>query len=253
MSPPLQVKLLRVLQEMEFERVGGSQSLKVDVRVVAASNRNLKEEVAAGRFRSDLFFRLNVVHVLLPPLRARKDDIPLLVDHFLKKYPPPEGRPLRMDSEAMRYLLDYPWPGNVRELENVIERAVILCNGEQIFATGPAAGNPGAGSCRRHAAGRCQTGRGRGSSCFGRGNGRDRPGDRLASSGLKPRQVKALEFIRTHGFITNKYYSEINDISERQALRELNEMVDTGLLQRMGKGRACRYVRTEAPLPERSF
>lgn len=251
MSPPLQVKLLRVLQEMEFERVGGSQSLKVDVRVVAASNRNLKEEVAAGRFRSDLFFRLNVVHVLLPPLRARKDDILLLVDHFLKKYPPPGGRPLRMDSEAMRYLLDYPWPGNVRELENVIERAVILCNGEQILARdlppeirepAPAVAMPQAGA---------EPGAGEEVHVSAEEMAGIAPGDRLASSGLKPRQVKALEFIRTHGFITNKYYSEINDISERQALRELNEMVDTRLLQRMGKGRACRYVRTEAPLPER--
>ena len=86
MSPPLQVKLLRILQEMEFERVGGSQTLKVDVRVVAASNRNLKDEVANGRFRNDLYYRLNVVHVYLPPLGERPDDLPLLVNHFLDKY-----------------------------------------------------------------------------------------------------------------------------------------------------------------------
>ncbi|HQN19089.1 MAG TPA: sigma-54 dependent transcriptional regulator, partial [Syntrophobacteraceae bacterium] len=134
MSPPLQVKLLRVLQEMEFERVGGSQTLKVDVRVVAASNRNLKEEVARGKFRSDLYYRLNVVHVQLPLLRERTDDIPLLVNHFLAKYTQ-EGGPVltAFEPEAMRTLLDYSWPGNVRELENVIERAVILSTGERIM------------------------------------------------------------------------------------------------------------------------
>jgi len=219
--------------------------------VVAASNRNLKEEVAAGRFRSDLFYRLNVVHVQLPPLRSRKDDIPLLVAHFLNKYPPPGGRPIHMDSEAMRLLLEYPWPGNVRELENVIERAVILCNGEQILAKDlpseirePLSGAkperegapPGAVETPFRAE---ETG------------GID-AGDRLPSSGLKPRQIKALEFVRAHGFITNRYYSQINDISERQALRELNEMVDGDLLHRLGKGRACRYVPAGDSPPETS-
>ena len=126
MSQALQVKLLRVLQEMEFERVGGSRSIKVDVRVVAASNRDLKEEVEAGRFREDLFYRLNVVHLHISPLRQRQEDIPLLAAHFIKKYAQENVR-IRLTPEALKLLVQYPWPGNVRELENVMERAVILC------------------------------------------------------------------------------------------------------------------------------
>jgi len=126
MSQALQVKLLRVLQEMEFERVGGSRSIKVDVRVVAASNRDLKEEVEAGRFREDLFYRLNVVHLHISPLRQRQEDIPLLAAHFIKKYAQENVR-VRLTPEALKLLVQYPWPGNVRELENVMERAVILC------------------------------------------------------------------------------------------------------------------------------
>jgi len=129
MSQGLQVKLLRVLQEMEFERVGGARTIKVDVRVVAASNRDLKEEVEAGRFREDLFYRLNVVHLHLPPLRQRQEDIPLLAAHFIKKYVQENLRDkTRITPEALKVLIQYAWPGNVRELENVMERAVILCS-----------------------------------------------------------------------------------------------------------------------------
>ncbi len=129
MSPALQVKLLRVLQEMEFERVGGARTIKVDVRMVAASNRDLKEEVEAGRFREDLFYRLNVVHLHIPPLRRRPEDIPLLTAHFINKYVQENLRDkVRITPEAEKLLLQYPWPGNVRELENVMERAVILCS-----------------------------------------------------------------------------------------------------------------------------
>ncbi|MEE9436523.1 MAG: sigma-54 dependent transcriptional regulator [Candidatus Adiutricales bacterium] len=133
MSPPLQAKLLRVTQEREFERVGGSKTIKVDVRLVAASNQDLKQEVSAGRFREDLLYRLNVVHIHLPPLRERADDIPLLVDHFVRIYEAKDGRSdLKVSPEAMRRIYSYHWPGNVRELENVIERAVILCSGQVI-------------------------------------------------------------------------------------------------------------------------
>ncbi|OGR28222.1 MAG: Fis family transcriptional regulator [Desulfobacca sp. RBG_16_60_12] len=129
MSQGLQVKLLRVLQEMEFERVGGARTIKVDVRVVAASNRDLKEEVEIGRFREDLFYRLNVVHLHLPPLRQRQEDIPLLAAHFIKKYVQENLRDkTRITPEALKVLIHYAWPGNVRELENVMERAVILCS-----------------------------------------------------------------------------------------------------------------------------
>lgn len=125
----VQVKLLRVLQEQEFERVGGSQTIKVDVRVVAASNRDLAREIRDGRFRADLFYRLNVFPVHLPPLRARRDDIPLLVQFFVKKYAPRVGRHIEsIDEQTMLRLMDYAWPGNIRELENIVERALILAN-----------------------------------------------------------------------------------------------------------------------------
>jgi two-component system NtrC family response regulator len=135
MSPALQVKLLRVLQEMEFERVGGNKTIRVDVRVVAASNRELKTEVEAGNFREDLFYRLNVVFMHMPPLRQRSEDIPLLVTHFMNKYAEANHKEgVRLEPEVMKILLRYPWPGNVRELENVIERAVILCSNNTITA-----------------------------------------------------------------------------------------------------------------------
>jgi two-component system, NtrC family, response regulator AtoC len=130
MTLATQRKLLRVLQEREFERVGGSTTVKVDTRVIAATNRDLSEEVAEGRFREDLYYRLNVITLDLPPLRARKDDIPPLVEHFLGKHRySAKSDPARISQAALDVLADYPWPGNVRELENVIERAVIFAGG----------------------------------------------------------------------------------------------------------------------------
>jgi len=129
----LQVKLLRVLQDQEFERVGDNRTIKVDVRIIAASNKDLEEMVAKGEFREDLFYRLNVIQIKLPPLRERKEDIPLLVDHFLRKYNELNGKRIKgVTREAMRLLEEYDWPGNVRELENVIERAVVLETGDYI-------------------------------------------------------------------------------------------------------------------------
>jgi len=130
MPPPLQVKLLRVLQEMEFERVGGTKTLKVDVRVLSASNRNLKEDVSGGLFREDLYYRLNVIHIDVPPLRERLEDIRLLVNHFIEKYRKDEGKDkIELSPEVWQALYVHSWPGNVRELENVIERAVVLNSG----------------------------------------------------------------------------------------------------------------------------
>jgi DNA-binding NtrC family response regulator len=132
LSPTVQVKLLRVLQEGEYEPLGG-RTQKADVRIVAATNRDLVAEVAAGRFREDLFYRLNVIAITAPPLRARREDVPLLVDHFLGLYCAKNGRPrLHPTRVALDRLMDYAWPGNVRELENVIERAVVLSRGEAL-------------------------------------------------------------------------------------------------------------------------
>ena len=132
MPHPLQAKLLRVLQERSFERVGGSQSLSVDVRIVAATNKDLKDEVDRGAFREDLYYRLNVIHIHLPPLRERVDDIPMLVTYFLEKNSERLGTELEISPEALRLLVGLPWEGNVRELENTIERAAILCNDGRI-------------------------------------------------------------------------------------------------------------------------
>ncbi len=123
----MQAKLLRVLQEQEFERVGSSNTIKVDVRIVAATNRDLRKAVRDGEFREDLYYRLNVFPVELPPLRARAEDIPLLVQFFAQKYAPRVGRRIDgVDPDTLIALSRYPWPGNIRELENLVERALIL-------------------------------------------------------------------------------------------------------------------------------
>jgi len=134
----LQVKLLRVLQEGEFERLGSSKTIKTDVRIIAATNRDLKTEVERGTFRSDLWYRLNVFPILVPPLRQRKEDIPLLVSHFVKRFSQGTGKAIESVSPAaMRSLGDYYWPGNVRELANVIERAVISSTGSTLLLAEP--------------------------------------------------------------------------------------------------------------------
>src|SRR4051812_45785309 len=132
----LQVKLLRVLQDEMIRRVGDTRDLKVDVRIVAATHRDLVAEVKAGRFREDLFYRLNVLPILVPPLRSRRDDVPLLIDHFVAKNNARLGTSIRgLDTEARRVLVEYSWPGNVRELENSIERAMVLSEGDMIVAS----------------------------------------------------------------------------------------------------------------------
>ena len=128
-----QAKLLRVIQEREFMRLGGTENIKVDVRILAATNSDLKEMVQAQKFREDLYYRLNVITVNLPPLRERKEDIPMLADHFLAKYCSENRREgLKFSPAAMKLLMDHDWPGNVRELENAVERAVVLATGQLI-------------------------------------------------------------------------------------------------------------------------
>jgi len=133
MPPSLQTKLLRILQDHEFERVGGTRPISTDIRVLAATNRDLDEAVRVGRFRADLFYRLNVIRIALPPLRERREDIPALAQHFMARYAAETKRPVRrITAEAMDLLRRHDWPGNIRELANTIERAVVLCANETI-------------------------------------------------------------------------------------------------------------------------
>jgi two-component system NtrC family response regulator len=132
MSPSLQVKLLRVLQEMEFERVGGTKTIKVDVRILTASNRRLKEDVEGGIFREDLFYRLNVIQIDAPPLIDRIEDIPFLVAHFIEKFQPSNKRKIELAPEVWKAFYSYSWPGNIRELENTIQRALVMSSDETI-------------------------------------------------------------------------------------------------------------------------
>ena len=134
MPPTLQVKFLRALQEGEVRPVGSTQATTVDVRVLAATNRDLGQLMQQGRFREDLFYRLNVIPVILPPLRERREDIAAMAEHFLRQYGQKQGRPLRLSAQAIDTLLRYPWPGNVRELENAMERAAILAQHDSISA-----------------------------------------------------------------------------------------------------------------------
>jgi DNA-binding NtrC family response regulator len=129
----LQAKLLRAIQEREIDRVGGAKPIKIDIRIIATSNRDLKKEVQEGRFREDLYFRLNIINIILPPLRERKEDIELFAKHFIKKYSDSNGIKAKpLSNDAMHMILNYEWPGNVRELENTIHRAVLLAKGDEI-------------------------------------------------------------------------------------------------------------------------
>jgi len=235
MSPALQVKLLRVLQDMDFERVGGTRTIHVDARVVAATNRDLRRDVENGRFRDDLYYRLRVVQIEVPPLRERRDDIPLLIHHFLGKAAEANGVPVkRVSEEAFNFLYQYEWAGNVRELENVIERAVILCSGEEIGPQDlPDEIRHSPKESRPDEAGR--EGGTEASSLVDEG-------EFLPHLGLNQRQVKALNFIKKNGFITSKYYTQINSVTERHALRELKQMVQRELIRPVGRGRGLRYT-----------
>ncbi len=154
MDPRLQPKLLRAIQEHEIDRIGGARPIKVDVRIIATSNRNMEEEVAKGNFRDDLYFRLNVMKLEIPALRERPRDVQVLAPHFVRKYAEANGvEPLPLSAEAKRMLLDYPWPGNVRELENAMHRAVLLADGGSIGPEAVRLAGPGA------TAGAARTGR----------------------------------------------------------------------------------------------
>ncbi len=141
MSPSLQVKLLRVLQHGTFERVGGKSTLVVDVRLLAATNKDLEREVREGRFREDLFYRLNILHIRIPPLREHPEDIPTFVEYFLRKHAP--GRSIAVSPEVLLGFRAYAWPGNVRELENVVQRSIVMARGDDHSAGTPSFTPPG--------------------------------------------------------------------------------------------------------------
>jgi transcriptional regulator with GAF, ATPase, and Fis domain len=129
-----QISLLRVLQEREFERIGGTQTIRVDVRVITATNRDLDAAMASGTFRKDLFYRLNVIPIAIPPLRERQEDIPLLVEYFVDRYARKAHKTIRaIEQRTVEMMQSYPWPGNIRELQNVIERSVVLCESDTLF------------------------------------------------------------------------------------------------------------------------
>ena len=227
LSPATQAKLLRVLQEREFTRVGGTQPVKVDVRIITATNKRLDELVKREAFREDLYYRINVLVLHLPPLRERREDIPLLAQHILAKRTEGEGRrPQEFTKDALEILTAYSWPGNVRELEAVIEQAMIFEGDGWITAE------------------RLDLGRGR-------------PIDRLASGATTIRAVErregwprganrreaALRILATRGSVTSSELANECDISGEQARRELVALALVGQLRRVGNGRGTRYVR----------
>ena len=212
-----QVKLLRVLAEGQFTRLGGTKPVDVDVRVVAATNQELEAAVAAGRFREDLYYRLNVLRIEIPPLRDRRDEIPSLVEHFLGEARRKIGRgPTRLSPAAMDVLYRHPWPGNVRELRNVIERAAVLCEGdeagpEHLRIDPPRTTTPATAPVA------------------------------APLDGLNERQRALLAHLARHGRCTNREYIEQTGASERTGLRDLQDLIARGMIVREGKRRGAVY------------
>jgi diguanylate cyclase (GGDEF)-like protein len=279
MTPAMQMKLLRVLQENEVRRVGGKETIKIDVRVISASNKDIKKLVETGQFREDLYYRLNVVRVDLPPLRERREDIPLLVEHFLKEDEARGGKKKRLGADAMDLLLRYPWPGNIRELKNVIERAKILAEGETIGLgaiildneaaleamarppafpeksadLAPAAAAPDAGA----RAGLPDAAR---PAPFAPGRTQPPPlAGRQPSSILDPlyfelneRQRKLVEYLETYGSIRNRDYYEIMGVSKSTGWRDLKDLMDREIVAVHGKGKGSVYSLSKKEKKERA-
>ncbi len=217
MTPSAQVKLLRVLQEHQFTRLGGTRTVTVDVRIIAATNRDLEQAVSEGHLREDLYYRLNVIRLELPPLRSRREEIPHLVEKFLRDFRRRSGRgPIALTPAAMDVLYRHPWPGNVRELKNAVERCAVLCEADHV---GP-----------EHL----------------QLDGTVVEGATLAPRGapqdeLNPRQRKLLDYLARNGRCTNREYTEMTGTSPRTALRDLHDLMDRGLLVRDGKRRGAVY------------
>ncbi len=227
MPAATQVKLLRVLEAHAVEHLGGTQPIAVDVRVVAATNRDLRRDVATGRFREDLFYRLNAVSIAVPPLRARKEDIPALAQDFVRRAAEAAGRrPPEIAPDAMDLLYRHPWPGNVRELRNVLDQAVVLSGGDVLRA----------GDVRPALAS---------ATALRAGVGRSQEVATSASSGspdeLSDRQRRVLALLAEQEWITNTDYCEVVGVSTRTGLRDLHDLMQRGLLHMEGKRRGARY------------
>jgi DNA-binding NtrC family response regulator len=214
---PLQVKLLRVLQERQFERLGSNTPIKVDVRVLAATHRSLERMVQQGSFREDLYYRLRVVEVEMPPLRDRADEIPHLVADFLGKHGQERGSPVTVEPAALDVLKAHSWPGNIRELRNVLQRALILGSGEtlrrqelELEASGLAPSSP-------------------------------RPAAPLQTEALNDRQSQLLQLLEECGTITSRQYFERTGVSRRTALRDLQDLMERGVVVREGTRKAATY------------
>ena len=218
MSAGAQAKLLRVLQERQFTRLGGSRPIDVDVRLVAATNSDLEEDIRKGTFRQDLYYRLNVIRLEIPPLRERRQEIPPLVEHFLREARRRASRgPRGMTAGAMDVLYRHPWPGNVRELKNVVERCAVFCEDELVQAAelqidAPLADEGAALTPRR-----------------------------APTDDLNPRQRRLLEYLSRVGRCTNREYYEMTGTSPRTGLRDLQNLMERGLVVREGKRRGAVY------------
>jgi diguanylate cyclase (GGDEF)-like protein len=217
MAPSAQVKLLRVLQERQFTRLGGTRTVAVDVRIISATNQELEAAVAAGTFREDLYYRLNVLRLALPPLRERREEIPHFVERFLGDLRRRAGGrgPQGLTPAAMDVLYRHPWPGNVRELKNAVERCAVLCDAdlvgpEHLQLDGPAGGSTHAPR-------------------------------RAPQDDLNARQRALLEYLARNGRCTNSTYTELTGTSPRTALRDLQDLIARGLLVREGKRRGAIY------------
>ena len=234
-DPSVQAKLLRVLEDRLVEPLGSTRAVPVDVRIIVATNRDLRGEVAAGRFREDLFYRLNSVGVVVPPLRARRDDIPALADSFVRRAAESAGRkPPALAPDAMDLLFRHDWPGNVRELRNVVERAVVLAQGDVVYARDLRPGIEQAGAARPAAGSRA-------ASSPGARPAVRQPSSAGARAPLSDRQRRLLAMLAERGVLTNSEYCASAGISTRTGLRDLKELLGRGLIVMEGKRRGARY------------
>jgi two-component system, NtrC family, response regulator AtoC len=228
----MQAKLLRVLQEHNIDRVGGSEAIKINVRVIAATNSDLKFEVEGKKFRSDLYYRLNVIPIHIPPLRERVDDIPLLMNHFMAKYNKEFGRSvLGFSKDAMEALKAYPWPGNIRELENLIERLVVLTDKEVITNEKLP---PEISKSKSKLQDIIKEHTAKFEMDFIK---------QIASKiNLNARQMQALECIKNEGKITKQGYIKLTNSTKTTAFRDLNSLVKLHILEQKGTGKSSFYT-----------